>query len=134
MQYQCIFHNTFYTDTDSESESDVELQASLHESGNQRLTEKDNFHHLYEQLSKHSDKWSSIGSHLGFLQSELDIIKAKPLLLSEAPNSWLREMLAEWLQWAPGDSQGSRVCATLNALKKALCKAGLRETALSLRT
>ena len=89
---------------------------------------------MYEQLSKHSDKWSTIGAHLGFRQRELRIIQAKPLLLNDAPHSWLREMLAEWLEWAPGDSRGSKDFATLNGLKKALNRAGLRETTLSLRS
>ena len=122
-------HNS---DAGSESEDDVEFQTHLQESGNEILHEH-TFTSLYEQISKHSDKWSTIASHLGFRQRELRIIQARPLLLSDAPESWLREILAEWLEWAPGDSRGSRDFATLNGLKKALNKAGLRERALSLK-
>ena len=106
---------------------------SVEESGNERLTQKRNFTSLYEQLSKHSHKWSTIGAHLGFLQSELDNIQARPRLFSDAPNSYLRAMIAEWLEWAPGDSRGSGDFATLNDLKKALHKVGLRDNALSLK-
>ena len=87
---------------------------------------------LYEKLSKHSAKWREIGIYLGFLPSELDIIKARPLLLPNAPRSWLDAMLAEWLQWAPGDNRGSTSSATLTSLRQALIKAGFHQTAQSL--
>ena len=53
-------------------------------------------HHpcLPKELTKHSAKWRDIGSYLGSLPSELDVIQASPLLLSNAPNSWLSTMLA----------------------------------------
>ena len=75
---------------------------------------------LYKQLIRHSTKWREIGTLLGFLPSELDNIQARPLLLSGAPNSFLSAMLAEWLQWAPGDDRGSTTFATLEALKVAI--------------
>ena len=84
---------------------------------------------LLKQLTKHSAKWKEIGSHLGFFSTELDGIQAKPLLLIDAPNSWLSEVLSEWLQWAPGDSRGSTSFATLEGLKAALREAGLGVTA-----
>ena len=92
----------------------------------------DSSHHatLYEQLSLHATKWREIGTHLGFHQEELDTIESKPLLLREAPKSWLREMLSEWLEWAPGDGRGN---ATLSLLKVAVKKSGLARTALSLQ-
>ena len=37
-----------------------------------------------------------------------------------SPVSWLSAMLSQWLQWAPGDSQGSTSFATLEDLKAAL--------------
>ena len=88
-----------------------------------------NHSYLLEKLTKHSVEWKEIGSHLGFLPSELNNIQARPLLLSNAPNSWLSTMLAEWLQWAPGDSRGSTSTATVDGLRDALNKAGLGETA-----
>ena len=78
---------------------------------------------------KHAVKWREIGVHLGFFGRELDNIQAKPLLLSAAPDSWLREMLSIWLEWSPGDGRGSANFATLEDLKRALSDAGLGATA-----
>ena len=63
-------------------------------------------HHaiLFEQLTKHSAEWRSIGLGLGFHPSELDLIKAMPLLLDGAPTTWLSQLLTKWLEWAPGDN------------------------------
>ena len=88
---------------------------------------------LYEKLQEHSSKWKEIGTFLGFRPGELDNIEARPLLLSSAPKSWLSAMLAEWLQWAPGDARGSTDFATLNGLRQALDKAGLSATAQALQ-
>ncbi len=96
-----------------------------------RLEEK-NHSRLLENLSTHSAKWKEIGSYLGFLPSELEDIQVRPLLLATAPKSFLHEMLAEWLQWAPGDSRGSSDFATLENLGEALNKAGLGDTACSI--
>ena len=49
-----------------------------------------------------------------------------------APGSWLRELLVEWFQWAPGDGRGSTEYATLSALKTAVDRAGLGRTAAEL--
>ena len=89
---------------------------------------------LLEQLTKHSTKWRAIGLPLGFLPTELDNIRDRPLLLSNAPTSWLSAMLSEWLQWAPGDSRGSTSFATLEGLKDALREAGLGAAAHDLNT
>ena len=87
---------------------------------------------MYEKLTEYSAKWREIGTHLGLRPTELDKIHARPLLLSDAPNSWLNTMLAEWLQWAPGDRRGSTNCATLEGLRDALNKAELSEAAQSI--
>ena len=97
-----------------------------------KLLQPRDFTILFEKLSKYSDKWITIGLHLGFLQSELDNIQARPLLLIDAPNSWLRAMLSEWLQWAPADGRGSDNFATLDDLSKALVKSELQDLAQSL--
>ena len=88
---------------------------------------------LYEKLKEHSYKWKEIGTLLRFRPGELDNIEARPLLLSGAPKSWLSAMLAEWLQWAPGDARGSTDFATLNSLRQALDIAGLSATAQALK-
>ena len=89
---------------------------------------------LLSQLSQHATKWEDIGTHLGFLPGELSNIKARPdLFIQGAPRSWLSAMLAEWLQWAPGDGRGSSSFATLEALKTALNQAGLGAAACDLK-
>lgn len=73
-------------------------------------------------LSGYSSHWKEIGIHLGFHMSELDQIEAQPLLLSNAPSSYLRMMLSHWLQWGPGDERGSSGFATMETLCNALKK------------
>ena len=92
-------------------------------------------HHLsalVSALNNHAFKWKEIGTHLGFLSGELANIAGKPLLLNDAPQSWLQAMLSEWLQWAPGDSRGSQSYSTIEMLKSALDKSGLAATACNL--
>ena len=81
---------------------------------------------LIDQLSTNNceAKWRKIGTHLNFQQKELDIIQANPLLLNDAPTSWLSVMLSNWVEWAPGDSRGSTSYANLEDLKSAVSKAG----------
>ena len=47
------------------------------------------------------------------------------MLLMGAPNSYLREMLSQWLQWAPGDGRGGTSFATKGSLHAALLRANL---------
>lgn len=91
-------------------------------------------HHsvLIDQLKKHAPDWKGIGQHLGFTQPQLKIIETTPLLLFNAPTSWLSEMLAQWLQSAPGDSRGSTGYANLATLRDALRKASFGTTAHAL--
>ena len=89
-------------------------------------------HHalLFTQLKEHAAEWKDIGTHLGFSHGELSNIQASPLhLLNGAPKSWLSAMLAEWLEWAPGDERGSNNIANLSDLKSAVREAGLGRTA-----
>ena len=96
-----------------------------------KLSEQ-NHSQLYQELAKHSIMWRDIGTYLGFRQSELDEIQARPLLLNTAPKSWLSAMLAEWLQWEPGDERRSTKTASKEELRGALDKAGLAATASSI--
>ena len=97
-----------------------------------RLSE---LHHpvLLEKLTKYASHWRTIGEGLRFTLEELNNIEARPLLLQRAPASWLSAMLAEWLQWAPGDSRESKDFATIEALKFALQEAGLAAAASGLQ-
>ena len=85
-----------------------------------------------EKLKEYSRKWREIGEGLGFKASELDNIGSRPLLLPNAPNSYLSAMLSEWQLWAPGDYRGSKTYATLHSLRVAVDKAGLGLTAQEL--
>ena len=88
---------------------------------------------LLEKLTKYASHWRTIGEGLRFTPEELNNIEARPLLLQRAPASWLSAMLAEWLQWAPGDSRESKDFATIEALKFALQEAGLAAAASGLQ-
>ena len=96
-----------------------------------RLTESD-MTVLLGKLESHAHRWRDIATHLSFQQTELDNIQARALLLQGSPQSWLRAMLSEWLQWAPNDCRGSSSFATLDTLKDALNKSGLGATASTL--
>ena len=80
---------------------------------------------LLQQLSEIVTRWRDIGSHLGFTEGELSTIQASPLLLSDGPRGWLREILSQWLERAPGDGQGITDFATLEGLKHSLRQANL---------
>ena len=84
---------------------------------------------LLKQLKQHADKWREIGTYLGFTQGELDYIQAGPLHLSQAPVSWLSEMIRKWLDWAPGDHRGSTQYANLESFQTSIRDAGLEKTA-----
>ena len=83
------------------------------------------------QLKDHACQWRDIGTYLGFRQGELDNIQSRAHLQQGAPLSYLRAMLSEWFQWAPGDSRGStQSCkCTLKCLKLALQRCNLGQTA-----
>ena len=87
---------------------------------------------IIEKLSPYSNKWEEIGERLGFSSLRLQNIKAMPSLFNSAPSSYLRQMLCEWQQWAPGDARGSSSYATLEALVSAVDRAGLGRTAQEL--
>ena len=88
---------------------------------------------LLIELNDHACKWRGIGMYLGFREGELDNIQGKLSLLNEGPKALLREMLREWLEWAPGDSRGSDAFASIESLKCALDKSGLAQTALNIQ-
>ena len=76
------------------------------DSDHKHLTESD-LPGLLSKLDGHAHRWRDIGIYLGFQENELDNIQARALLLQGSPQSWLRAMLSEWLQWARKDSRGS---------------------------
>ena len=96
------------------------------------LITEDEFTRAGGILKQYSYKWRAIGQALGFKASELGSIAGRPLLLLDAPNSYLSAMLSEWQLWAPGDHRGSRTYATLHSLRTAVDRAGLGLTAQEL--
>ena len=80
------------------------------------LTEED-MHKLINLIHKFSSKWYYIGLGLGFIPPELDSISSNPTLLSSAPDSYLTELLSQWIQWPTEDHPTK---PTLRALCKAL--------------
>ena len=85
---------------------------------------------IYESLEDKACNWRDIGRALGFKQGEMDNIQSDPMLLTQsAPKSFLRELLSQWLQWAPGDKRGSVSFATKESLRAALLCANLGQIA-----
>ena len=64
------------------------------------LTEKD-LYQLTDTLRAAAPQWRVIGGTLGILDSDLTIIQHTPLLVQEGPLAYFREMLTQWLKWAP---------------------------------
>ena len=52
-------------------------------------------------LKPATSQWKTVGLALGFLDHELTIIEQTPLLIPEGLNGYFREMLGQWLRWAP---------------------------------
>jgi hypothetical protein len=85
---------------------------------------------IYTKLAPHAAKWRDIGKGLGFKEGEMDNIQSHPMLLIQSPpKSYLREILSQWLQWAPGDGRGSAGFATRESLRAALLRANLGQLA-----
>ena len=81
-------------------------------------------------LEEHAAKWRAIGGALGFSEGELDNIQADLTLITQSPPmSYLKKMVSQWLQWAPGDGRGSTDYATKESLTDALLKVNLGELA-----
>lgn len=96
--------------------------------GEYRLGDRDHAD-IYYKLKEYAHKWKDIGKALGFSEGELSVIERTPLLLIDAPRSYLKEMLTHWLQWAPGDGRGSTCFATKDSLHAALLKTNLGQLA-----
>lgn len=62
--------------------------------------------------------WRNVGVHLGFHSSELDIIERMPLLIPEGCPGYFREMLCQWLKWAPPNHPPPTVLNLAFALRR----------------
>ena len=75
-------------------------------------------------------QWQTIGGALGFLDYDLNIIQHSPMLIPEGPTGYFREMLSQWLKWAPPNHPWP----TLEALETALRSSGHEDLALGLKS
>ena len=93
------------------------------------LTGKD-LYILTEILRPATPQWKTVGLALGFLDYELATIEHKPSLIPEGPSGYFREMLSQWLKWAPPKHSSP----TLESLAPALQSSGHEDLAVKLRT
>ena len=92
------------------------------------LTPQD-LYYLTTIMQQAASKWQAVGVALGFLYSDLTIIQQSPMLIPEGPTGYFREMLSQWLKWAPPNHPWP----TLGALENALRTSGQESLALQLR-
>ena len=95
--------------------------------GDQMLTEQ-NLHILTEILKPAAPQWKTIGLALGFLDYELNTIEQKPPLITEGLPGYFREMLNQWLKWAPPNHSSP----TLENLALVLRRSGHENLAVTL--
>ena len=109
-----------------ESESWVCLLCVL---GGVTILAKRDLHSLTEILRPAAPQWRTIGGSLGILDSDLTIIQHKPALIQEGTTGYLREMLSQWLKWAPPNHP----LPTLETLAVALQNSGHESLAVNLK-
>ena len=63
-----------------------------------RLSQSD-LNEIVSLLKECSYKWREIGASLGFRSEELNSISERPSLYFSSPDSYLRELLSQWLDW-----------------------------------
>jgi len=80
------------------------------------LTDKDLFV-LFQILEPATPKWKTIGLALGFLSYQLTVIERKPMLIPEGDSGYIRDMLNQWLKWAPPNHEWPTVTALATALQ-----------------
>ena len=97
--------------------------------GGKTLTGQDLFI-LTEILRPAAPQWKTVGLALGFPDYELATIEQKPLLIPEGPLGYFREMLSQWLKWAPPNHS----LPTLESLVPALRSSGHEDLTVKLRT
>ena len=93
------------------------------------LAEQD-LHILTEIVRSATPQWRTIGGCLGLLHSDLTIIQQSPLLIQEGAIGYFREMLSQWLKWAPPNHP----LPTLEALVVALRTSGHESLAVNLKS
>ena len=85
---------------------------------------------LLDLLRSAAPQWRTVGLALGFQDFELTTIEQRPSLISDGPPGYFREMLSQWLKWAPPNHS----LPTLESLAPALRSSGHEDLAVKLRT
>ena len=93
------------------------------------LTERD-LYNLTCTLRAAAPQWRVIGGTLGILDSDLSIIQHNLGLVPEGPPGYFREMLTQWLKWAPPNHPSP----TVEVLALALQRSGHEALAANLRS
>ena len=92
---------------------------SLSDTATEQILTEGDIAALISLISSFSHKWYDIGIGLGFTPSELNMIRSKPLLLANAPTSYLVELLSWWMQWPmvghPRKSTLKALCESLRS-------------------
>ena len=86
-------------------------------------------HILTEIMRQAVTQWRTIGGSLGIPDSDLNIIQHTPPLIPEGPLGYFREMLSQWLKWAPPNHPWP----TIEALTAALQSSGNESLAAKLK-
>ena len=70
-------------------------------------------------LKNYSYKWRDIGLALGFTLSELNLIDHKPILMLNAPSSYLEALLGQFVEWPNEDHENyptlKKLCEALRS-------------------
>ena len=83
---------------------------------------------LLDLLKPAATQWQTIGLALGFPNYELNTIQHTPLLIPQGLTGYFKEMMSQWLTWAPQNHPWP----TLEALQLALQRSGHENLAVSL--
>lgn len=73
---------------------------------------------LLDILRSAVPRWRNVGVYLGFDSSELDSIGGMPQLIHEGRPGYFREMLSQWLKWAPPNHPPPTVLNLASALRR----------------
>ena len=93
------------------------------------MTEQ-NLHILTEILRPAAPQWHRIGGALGIPEYDLTIIQHNQVFTMEGPLGYLRELLSQWLKWAPPNHPWP----TIEALSLAVQSTGQEGLAFNLKS
>ena len=100
----------------------------LGSSGSGIVLKEGDLANLLSLLQPATSHWRDIGLTLGFLDHELTTIERKPLLIPQGDTGFFKEMMSQWLRWAPPNHPWP----TLEALQPGLQNSGHENLAVNL--